>query len=124
MGSAMGLNVVAVEKDHVGGECQNVGCIPSKALLRVAKHHHTAATHLGKADLPVPEGIFEKIQESLDYIGEKKTKAMFEKVNMKQGTAKFVGDKTVQVNDESITGKYVRTCTMIYIIVLCNYFDF
>jgi pyruvate/2-oxoglutarate dehydrogenase complex dihydrolipoamide dehydrogenase (E3) component len=110
MGSAMGMNVIAIEKDKIGGECQNVGCIPSKALLRVSKKHHTAAKHVGNANLPIPEGIFERIQESLDYIGEKKTKSMFDKVDLKSGTAKFVGNKIVEVNGETYTGKYVFVC--------------
>ncbi len=34
----LGLDVVLVEKyDSLGGVCLNVGCIPSKALLHVAK---------------------------------------------------------------------------------------
>ena len=34
----LGLDVVLVEKyDSLGGVCLNVGCIPSKALLHIAK---------------------------------------------------------------------------------------
>ncbi len=42
MASAMGLKVLAVEKHKVGGECLNVGCIPSKALLKAAEANNTA----------------------------------------------------------------------------------
>ena len=35
MGSEMGLKVCAIEKHKVGGECINVGCIPSKARQRI-----------------------------------------------------------------------------------------
>jgi pyruvate/2-oxoglutarate dehydrogenase complex dihydrolipoamide dehydrogenase (E3) component len=38
MGSQMGLNVCAIEKNKIGGECMNVGCIPSKALLKFSKN--------------------------------------------------------------------------------------
>ena len=31
-----GLKAAVFEKEHVGGTCLNVGCIPSKALLHVA----------------------------------------------------------------------------------------
>jgi pyruvate/2-oxoglutarate dehydrogenase complex dihydrolipoamide dehydrogenase (E3) component len=37
MASSMGLKVAAIEKNAIGGECMNVGCIPSKALLHVAR---------------------------------------------------------------------------------------
>ncbi len=32
-----GLNVAIVEREHLGGECLNDGCIPSKALVHIAK---------------------------------------------------------------------------------------
>jgi dihydrolipoamide dehydrogenase len=33
----LGLTVAVVEKEHIGGVCLNVGCIPSKALIAAAK---------------------------------------------------------------------------------------
>jgi pyruvate/2-oxoglutarate dehydrogenase complex dihydrolipoamide dehydrogenase (E3) component len=33
MASEMGLKVCGVEANKIAGECMNVGCIPSKALL-------------------------------------------------------------------------------------------
>ena len=50
MGAEMGLNVCAIEKNKTGGECMNVGCIPSKALLRMAKTRH-AVTKFADFDL-------------------------------------------------------------------------
>ena len=38
MAAEMGLKVCAIEKRKVGGECMNVGCIPSKALLKIGKY--------------------------------------------------------------------------------------
>ena len=32
-----GMSVLTVEKNKVGGECLNCGCIPSKAILKVAQ---------------------------------------------------------------------------------------
>lgn len=37
----LGLKVAIVEKDALGGVCLNIGCIPSKALLRNAEIAHT-----------------------------------------------------------------------------------
>ena len=39
--SQLGLNVAIVEKEWLGGVCLNVGCIPSKALLKNAEVAHT-----------------------------------------------------------------------------------
>ncbi len=46
--SDLGAKVALVEAATVGGTCVNVGCIPSKALLRAAELQHLAA----KASLP------------------------------------------------------------------------
>jgi pyruvate/2-oxoglutarate dehydrogenase complex dihydrolipoamide dehydrogenase (E3) component len=36
-GAALGVPVVLVEKDRMGGECLNTGCVPSKAMIACAK---------------------------------------------------------------------------------------
>ncbi|MET0999082.1 MAG: FAD-dependent oxidoreductase, partial [Marmoricola sp.] len=38
--SQLGLKVGVIEKQYWGGVCLNVGCIPSKALLRNAELSH------------------------------------------------------------------------------------
>src|SRR5580698_4218608 len=35
--AGLGAKVALVERDLLGGDCLNVGCIPSKTLLRAAK---------------------------------------------------------------------------------------
>jgi dihydrolipoamide dehydrogenase len=39
-GAQLGLNVVIVEREHMGGICLNWGCIPTKALLRSSEVFH------------------------------------------------------------------------------------
>jgi pyruvate/2-oxoglutarate dehydrogenase complex dihydrolipoamide dehydrogenase (E3) component len=36
-GAALGVPVVLIEKDKMGGECLNTGCVPSKAMIASAK---------------------------------------------------------------------------------------
>src|SRR3972149_11913784 len=45
----LGKETTLIEKDKVGGVCLNIGCIPSKALIRVAKlkKHIEAAKQIG-----------------------------------------------------------------------------
>ena len=40
----LGLDVTLIEAEHIGGECTNYACIPSKALLHVAEVYRTAVS--------------------------------------------------------------------------------
>ena len=42
-----GKKVALIERDQLGGECTNSGCIPSKALLHAAKQYHQAHIVMG-----------------------------------------------------------------------------
>ena len=117
MGTAMGLKVLAIEKERIGGECLNSGCIPSKALLKVAAIRRTIAD-LGKygftqTEIPIPDKPFERVQDLLTYINEEKTAKMFAKVEMVlgKGGAQFVDAKTVAVDGQSYTARRIYICT-------------
>jgi pyruvate/2-oxoglutarate dehydrogenase complex dihydrolipoamide dehydrogenase (E3) component/uncharacterized membrane protein YdjX (TVP38/TMEM64 family) len=46
--AAVGRRTLLIEREHIGGECTNAGCIPSKALLHHAKTYHHAVTVAGE----------------------------------------------------------------------------
>ena len=55
-GAYLGAKVALIERDLLGGDCLNVGCVPSKALLAAAK----AAAHVRAAaafGVRVPSGV-------------------------------------------------------------------
>lgn len=116
MGAEMGLRVCAIEKHRVGGECMNVGCIPSKALLRMAKVRHTFARladyELSGSSLPKVESPFRRIQEHLDFISEKKTMGMFHRVEMiyQQGPARFHDPHTLAVGERTVSARRIFLC--------------
>ena len=43
MSKALGKKVLLIEKHYMGGDCLNVGCFPSKALISCARRAHEAA---------------------------------------------------------------------------------
>ncbi|MDA3799793.1 MAG: NAD(P)/FAD-dependent oxidoreductase [Kiritimatiellae bacterium] len=117
MGSEMGLKVCAIEKNKIGGECMNVGCIPSKSLLRISKYRNSLSKlkEMGLMDgeLPDIKPPFSKIAGYLEYISNKKTLKMFEKVTLmlSEGSASFVDSHTVSLGDKSITAQKIFIAT-------------
>jgi pyruvate/2-oxoglutarate dehydrogenase complex dihydrolipoamide dehydrogenase (E3) component len=53
--AGLGARVALVERDRMGGDCLNVGCVPSKALLRTARAW-TDVRGAGEFGVRVPEG--------------------------------------------------------------------
>ena len=43
----VGYKVTIIEKEYIGGDCTNFGCIPSKTILQESKKLHQAYTTLG-----------------------------------------------------------------------------
>jgi len=50
----LGLRVALVEREQMGGDCLNTGCVPSKALLAAA-HAAMAARRAGRLGIRLPE---------------------------------------------------------------------
>lgn len=109
---ALNAKVAMIERGTVGGTCVNVGCVPSKTLLRageinhLAKNNpfvglHTSASNVDLAPLVkqkndlVTEMRNEKYVNLIDDYG-------FELI---KGEAKFVNENTVEVNGNQITAK-------------------
>jgi len=106
----LGLDVVLVERDErLGGVCLNVGCIPSKALLHVAKiiaEAQLAAEHgvtFGDPQIDVDtlrgwkDGIVGKLTGGLAQM------AKGRKVRVVNGEGRFTGPNALTVGDETIT---------------------
>jgi pyruvate/2-oxoglutarate dehydrogenase complex dihydrolipoamide dehydrogenase (E3) component len=113
MTSEMGLKVCAVEKHKIGGECMNVGCIPSKSLLRMARTRHLfdnlETMELASAPKPEVKRPFARIHDYVEYINRKKTRPMFDKVDLVlgEGPASFVDPHTVGVGGRRISARRV-----------------
>ncbi len=116
MSAGMGLRTCAIEKNRIGGECMNVGCIPSKALLRMAKHQHILerlipeGSSVPRPALPDPFG---RIAGHLAYIAGNKNAGMLDRaeVIVGQGEAQFCGPHEVRVGQRRISAKRIFICT-------------
>ena len=68
--SKVGKKVLLVEREHMGGECTNTGCIPSKALLHRAREFYTAKQISGEtvANETYRTEAFSYVQSIIDEI--------------------------------------------------------
>ena len=99
-----GKKVLLVEKGQLGGECTNVGCVPSKALIHRANQYTIAKKVSGDS-----EALEEFRQTSLDYARDtvakfkaEETPQAFEAIGMTviHGQAVFKDKWSVVVNDQ------------------------
>ena len=106
----LGLNVILVERYPViGGVCLNVGCIPSKALLHVAKVIEEAAEaetvglsfSKPKVDIDTTrswkDGVVAQLTKGLHGLAKQR------KVTVLQGVGEFTGPNQVLVRQENET---------------------
>jgi len=121
MGSAMGLDILTIEANKVGGECLNIGCIPSKGILKAAEALHSAR-NLDKygfsSSLELNENNpLELVRQNVKAINNKKLMKSFEKAELIKGFAEFVDSHTVKVNEKLYKAKriYIATGTTPFI---------
>lgn len=102
----LGFDVTLVdENDTLGGVCLNVGCIPSKALLHVAKliHESQAAKKWGITFAP-PEIDIDKLRAYKEKVikqltGGLATMAKAHGVATVQGRARFIDNQSLSITD-------------------------
>lgn len=100
----LGKKVVLIEKhDNIGGVCLNVGCIPSKALLHVAKvldeshEMEQCGVSFGKPKVDAKKLVEWKNSVVGKLTGGLKALAKQRKVELVTGTAKFTAPKQLNV---------------------------
>jgi dihydrolipoamide dehydrogenase len=106
----LGLDVVMIERyPTLGGVCLNVGCIPSKALLHVAKVIADAETLSGHGvGFGAPQVELDPLRTWKDgvvgkLVGGVTSMAKQRKVRVLQGEARFTGPHTIDVGDTTVS---------------------
>lgn len=119
-GAQLGLSVVLIEKDKVGGTCLHRGCIPTKALLHAGEVADSSrhASEFGvnaqfismdmNAVNAYKDGVVSKLHKGLQGLIKSRN------VTYVEGTGRLVSPNTVQVNGENYTGKNIILATGSY----------
>ena len=112
-GAQLGLSVALVEADKLGGTCLHNGCIPTKALLHAAEladnardgAHFGVHTELKGIDMAgvneYKAAVVGRLYKGLQGLIKSRKITVFE------GYGTLVGQDTVEVNGERITGRNI-----------------
>jgi dihydrolipoamide dehydrogenase len=116
----LGLSVVLIEKEKLGGTCLHKGCIPTKALLHageIADSTRHASEFGVKADFHAmdmtavnayKDGVVSKLHKGLQGLVKSRN------ITYVEGTGKLISKNTVSVNGTNYTGKNVILATGSY----------
>jgi len=116
----LGMSVVLVERDKLGGTCLHYGCIPTKALLHAAEVADSARegdkigvkSSLAGIDMAgvnsYKDGVIAKLYKGLQGLVKSR------KITLVEGTGRFEGPNTVVVGDDRYVGKKVVLATGSY----------
>jgi pyruvate/2-oxoglutarate dehydrogenase complex dihydrolipoamide dehydrogenase (E3) component/uncharacterized membrane protein YdjX (TVP38/TMEM64 family) len=121
--SAVKAKVALIEKDKMGGDCLNTGCVPSKALIRSAKAADTMrhANRYGLESVPVKgsfKNIMQRVQDVVAKVEPHDSPERYRKLGVDCifGTASFVSPWELEVvhNDgrtERLTARSIVVAT-------------
>jgi pyruvate/2-oxoglutarate dehydrogenase complex dihydrolipoamide dehydrogenase (E3) component len=114
IGSAgLGAKVALVEKHLMGGDCLNVGCVPSKGLLRAARAY-ADVRDAGDLGISVPEGarvdfpaVMERMRRLRARISANDGAARYTEsgVDVFLGEGRFTGPNTLEVDGKTLRFK-------------------
>jgi pyruvate/2-oxoglutarate dehydrogenase complex dihydrolipoamide dehydrogenase (E3) component len=110
--SSLGARVALIERHLLGGDCLNIGCVPSKAILEAARAWHAAgaaAERFGGPRAVAGSGDFAAVMERMRRIraeiGSHDAAARFQEeyaVDVHLGGGRFTGEDTVQVEEVAL----------------------
>ncbi|MDM8556744.1 FAD-dependent oxidoreductase [Desulfococcaceae bacterium HSG7] len=116
--AAVRAKVVLIEKDKMGGDCLNTGCVPSKALIRSAKilTYAKRASEFGfsKVDLEFDfADVMARVHQIIKKIEPHDSIERYTRLGVDciQGEALVTSPYTIAVNDRVITARSIIIAT-------------
>ena len=113
-----GARVGMVERDTIGGTCVNIGCVPSKTLIRAGSINQLVKenpfnglkTTAGEVDL---KALVKQKDELVDTLRQQKYIDLIDEYgfDLIVGEAKFVADNAIEENGEKLTAKRFLVAT-------------
>lgn len=110
----LGVPVALIERNHMGGDCLNFGCVPSKALLAAA--HHAAAIQAaprfgvtaGEPQVDFPRAL-DHVHHAIAEIAPNDSEERFTGLGATviRGEARFTGADTVAVNGTTLKARRI-----------------
>ena len=117
----LGAEVVLIERDEMGGECLNTGCVPSKALLAAAKTAHGIRTsgRFGITSITTSEpaidfaAVHRHVRSVIAQIAPHDSVERFERLGVKviRAEARFVGPRVLMAGDHRVRARRVIIAT-------------
>ena len=103
----------------IGGTCVNVGCVPSKALIRAAEAHYHAAHHpfdgiMSESSVTDFNAVTSQVQALVSDLQQHKyidVVADNPNIEIREGRARLAGPQSVEVGEETITGTRILIAT-------------
>ncbi len=108
IGTTLGVKVLMIERNRIGGDCTWFGCVPSKALLRSAHVAHliqNAATFgLNVPQSHLAQGVTEHVRKIIAGIAQTETPDIFREkgIDVIIGNPEFTSQDTLTVQGETV----------------------
>lgn len=116
--AAVKARVTLIEKNRMGGDCLNTGCVPSKALIKTAKVASLAprAQSLGIARLDVEldfAQVMERVQRVVQTVEPHDSVERYTELGVEclEGEARLISPWEVEVNGERISARHIVLAT-------------
>jgi pyruvate/2-oxoglutarate dehydrogenase complex dihydrolipoamide dehydrogenase (E3) component len=109
LAAALGARTALIDKERLGGDCLNYGCVPSKALIHVAKVVQLAKSSMDLGLLPANLQVdmaraSAHVQEVIGRVAEAE-KVYVEDVSVRFGHATFRSNQELDLNSDSLLSK-------------------